>query len=102
MRGPPGLNFGTNIVLLYVNDNPTIVSSTAKMFADDTNLYCPIQNREDFQKLPSDLNKLSVWSKEWLIKVNESECVVLHIKQSMEYAYSLNGFRYKMYFIKII
>ena len=62
------------------------------MFADDTKLYCPIQNREDCQKLQSDLNQLSVWSKKWLLKFNESKCVVLHIKQSMEYAYSLNGF----------
>ena len=69
-----------------------MLMTTAKMFADDTQLYCPIQNREDRQKLQSDLNKLSVWSNEWLLKFNESKCVVLHIKQSMEYAYSLNGF----------
>ena len=63
--------------LLYVNDIPSIVASTAKMFADDTKLYCPIQSREDCLKLQSDLNRLTVWSKNWLLKFNESKCVVL-------------------------
>ena len=73
-------------------DIPSIVSSTAKMFADDTKLYCPIQEAGDCQNLQADLNKLAEWSNTWLLKFNETKCVVLRIKQSLEYAYSLNGF----------
>ena len=40
---PQGSILGPILFLLYVNDIPTIISSTAKMFADDTKLYCPIQ-----------------------------------------------------------
>ena len=62
------------------------------MFADDTKLYCPIITQEDCENLQSDLNRLSVWSNDWLLKFNESKCVVLRIKKSLEYVYSLNGF----------
>ena len=89
---PQGSILGPILFLLYVNDIPSIVSSTAKMFADDTKLYCPIKTQEDCTNLQSDLNRLSVWSKEWLLKFNESKCVVLRIKKSLEYVYSLNGF----------
>ena len=61
------------------------------MFADDTKLYCPIQSHEDCLKLQSDLNRLTVWSKNWSLKFNESKCAVLRIKQSIKYVYSLNG-----------
>ena len=89
---PQGSILGPILFLLYVNDIPSIVASTAKMFADDTKLYCPIQSRENCLKLQSDLSRLTVWSKNWLLKFNESKCVVLRIKQSIEYVYSLNGF----------
>ena len=40
---PQGSILRTILFLLYVNDIPSIVSSTAEMFADDTKLYCPIR-----------------------------------------------------------
>jgi hypothetical protein len=89
---PQGSILGPILFLLYVNDIPSIVSSTAKMFADDTKLYCPIHDVGDCRTLQADLNKLTEWSKTWLLKFNETKCVVLRIKQSLEYAYSLNGF----------
>ena len=39
---PQGSILGPILFLLYVNNIPSIVASTAKMFADDTKLYCPI------------------------------------------------------------
>ena len=62
------------------------------MFADDTKLYCPVKTIDDCQQLQSDLNSLSNWSSKWLLKFNESKCVVLRIKHSLDYIYSLNGF----------
>ena len=38
---PQGSILGPILFLLYVNDIPSIVSSTAKMFPDDTKLYRP-------------------------------------------------------------
>ena len=89
---PQGSILGPILFLLYVNDIPSVVSSTAKMFADDTKLYCPIRTIDDCQQLQSDLNNLAVWSSKWLLKFNETKCVVLRIKQSLDFIYSLNGF----------
>ena len=89
---PQGSILGPILFLLYVNDIPSIVSSTAKMFADDTKLYCPVKTIDDCQQLQSDLNSLSNWSSKWLLKFNENKCVVLRIKYSLDYIYSLNGF----------
>ena len=89
---PQGSILGPILFLLYVNDIPSIVFSTAKMFADDTKLYCSIITQEDCANLQSDLNRLSIWSNDWLLKFSESKCVVLRIKKSLEYVYSLNGF----------
>ena len=89
---PQGSILGPIRFLLYVNDIPSIVSSTAKMLADDKKLYCPVKTIDDCQQLQTDLNSLSNWSSKWLLKINESKCVVLRIKHSLDYIYSLNGF----------
>ena len=65
-----GYILGPLLFLLYVNDIPDAVSSTAKMFADDTKLYHEIDNIGDCETLQQDLNSLSVWSKPWLLEFN--------------------------------
>ena len=72
---PQGSISGPILLLLYVNDIPSIVSATAQMFADDTKLYCPIKPQEDCVNLQCDVNRLSVWSNDWLLKFNESKCL---------------------------
>ena len=88
---PQGSILGPILFLIYVNDIPDNISNTAKMFADDTKLYKPISNISDCHKLQQDLNSLAAWSNQWLLKFNESKCVVLRIKESFDYIYTLNG-----------
>ena len=80
-----------NEFLLYVNDIPDHVITTAKMFADDTKVYNEINSIADCDTLQNDLNSLAVWSKLWLLEFNAEKCVVLRIKKALEYHYSLNG-----------
>ena len=79
------------LFLFYVNDIPDIVSSTAKMFADDTKVYRKISSKADCDSLQSDLNELAAWSKRWLLEFNAEKCVVLRIRAALNYQYSLNG-----------
>lgn len=88
---PQGSILGPILFLLYVNDMPDCVSSTAKLFADDTKLYREIVNHNDCQRLQEDLNTLSAWSKTWLLRFNETKCVVLRIRKCFDFVYSLNG-----------
>ena len=76
---------------MYVNDIPDICFSTTKLFADDTKLYREIKTVEDCKILQDDLNSLSLWSEVWLLKFNAGKCVVLKIRNKINYKYSLNG-----------
>ena len=86
---------GPLLFLFYVNDMPTLVQNTAKMFADDTKLYAKTKTRQDCDRLQQDLNHLAAWSQDWLLKFNETKCVVLKIRESLKYAYTLNGYNLK-------
>ena len=88
---PQGSILGPLLFLFYVNDIPDIVSSTAKMFADDTKVYRKISSKADCDSLQSDLNELAAWSKRWLLEFNAEKCVVLRIRAALNYQYSLNG-----------
>lgn len=88
---PQGSITGPLLFPLYVNDIPDIISSTAKMFADDTKVYRKIKSKADCDLLQHDLNKLAAWSRIWLLEFNAEKCVVLRIRSALAYQYSLNG-----------
>ena len=44
---------------------PDYVSTSARMFVDDTKVYSEIKNIADCDTLQKDLNALAVWSKLW-------------------------------------
>ena len=68
----PGVPQGTilppPLFLLNVNDISNAVTSSVKMFADDTKISREINNAEDTLALQSDLDFLENWTRSW--KVN--------------------------------
>ena len=64
-----GSVLGPILFLIYVNDLPEIVTSTVKLFADDT-IYRKIQNIHDSEELQRDLDKLMNWSQRWQLPFN--------------------------------
>ena len=70
--------------LIYVNDIPDIITSTAKLFADDSKIYRQINNVEDSIALQIDLTTLNLWADRWQMKFNPTKCEVMRISHNKD------------------
>ena len=75
---PPGSILGPVTFVIYVNDIPDIITSTAKLFADDTKSYREINNVKDPIALHIDLTTLHLWADRWQTKFDPPKCEVMH------------------------
>ena len=76
---PQGSVLGPILFLIYINDLPETLSSTVLLFADDTKLFQKINVDDSYQKLQSDLNKLSSWAHDWQMRFNLDKCKIMHL-----------------------
>ena len=81
---PQGTILGPTLFLLYVNDIPNVVTSSIKMFADDTKIYREINNAEDTLALQSDLDCLENWTRSWQVKFNLQKCEAMRITHKQD------------------
>jgi hypothetical protein len=91
---PQGTVLGPLLFLLYINDLPEKVSSTSRLFADDSLLYRKIKTPEDSIILQDDLNRLQKWEKDWQMSFNPSKCEVIRItrkRNPVNATYSIHG-----------
>ena len=58
---PQGTVLGPLLFLVYINDLPTRVSSTVRMFADDCLLYREVHSVQDTKRLQDDLDSQQAW-----------------------------------------
>ena len=70
--------------LIYVNDIPNIITSTAKLVADDTKIYRQINKVEDSIAFQSDLTTFDLWADRWQVKFNPSKCEVMRITHNKD------------------
>ena len=76
---PQGSVLGPLLFLVYINDLPTVVSSTSRLFADDSLVYRITNTVKEQQHLQNDLNKLQIWESDWLMKFHPEKCEVLQV-----------------------
>ena len=80
--------------LIYVNDKPDIITSTAKLFADDLKIYRQINNVEDSTALQIDLTTLDLWADRCQMNFNPTKCEVMrtsHNKDKRSTRYNISG-----------
>ena len=85
---------GPIMFFIYVNDIHNIITSTAKLFADDTKIYRQINKVEDSIALQSDLTALDLWADLWQVKFNPNKCEVMritHNKDNSTRRYQVSG-----------
>ena len=70
-----GTILGPFIFLIYINDITNCVSSTVKLYADDTNIYRQIVDPiKDPQLLQMDLSNLMEWARKWQLRFKTDKC----------------------------
>ena len=60
-----GSVLGPLLFIVYINDLPSVVSSSTKMFADDTKVYREVPSLSDSAALQADVDALADWSDRW-------------------------------------
>ena len=91
---PQGTVLGPLLFLIYINDLPMKVSSTTRLFADDSLLYHRIRSPEDARILQEDLDKLQDWEKEWQMSFNPIKCEVIRVtnkRNHIKKPYQIHG-----------
>jgi hypothetical protein len=74
---PQGSVLGLGLFLYYINDLQSRLTSTVRLFADDTIAYLTISNNNNAETLQKDLDKLV---NEWCMKFHPDKCTVLPTK----------------------
>ena len=91
---PQGSVLGPSLFLLYINDIVSNISSTIRLFADDSVLYKEFKCANDVSVLQQDLEKVFSWAEDWKMLFNASKCQHLTItkkRKPHQTAYSVNG-----------
>ena len=74
---PQGTVLGPLLFLIYINDLPENLHSSAKLFADDCLLYREVNTTSDTNKLQEDLDMLQKWESKWQMAFNADKCFVI-------------------------
>ena len=76
---PQGTVLGPLLFLTYINDLPSNIHSSIRLFAYDCVLYTEIKNESDSQELQKDLNSLMKWEYDWQMHFNPQQCFVMSL-----------------------
>ena len=88
------LTRGHEIVVVTTVCHSDSITSTVRLFADDTIAYLTIKSNRDCTTLQNDLDKLSIWEQKWKMAFHPDKCNVLSItrnKTPVKHTYTLHG-----------
>ena len=72
-------------ILIHVNFISSDISSTIKLFADDTKVYREIANSiNDTRALQNDLDHLANWATLWHLRFNPEKCETMRITHNRD------------------
>ena len=89
---PQGSILGPLLFLVYINDLPSVISSSNTfIFADDTKCFKIIKTESDIQLLQNDLTSLAHWSDNNHLSFNISKFVLLRLHNKFNSEYTIHG-----------
>ena len=91
---PQGSVLAPCLFLFYINDIAENLTSTTRLFADDTMIYMAVKGVGDAEKLQQDLDTLTKWEKTWMMEFHPKKCEIISISRKRkitQYPYALHG-----------
>ena len=91
---PEGSILSPLLFSCYVADLPDQIKTSSLSYADDVKIFHRIETPEDARSLQADLDRLSSWSKTWLLKLNPAnyKSITFTLRSSSQLTvYSLDG-----------
>lgn len=91
---PQGSVLGPLLFLLYINDLPSNINSSIRLYADDCVLYQVINSQNDHQVLNESFANFCSWCSKWQMKINFNKTVILTFSTSIsssQFCYSFNN-----------
>jgi len=70
---PQGSILGPILFILYINDLPSVVGSTMRIFADDVALYCSVDSQSEINAFQKDLDHITDWCDKWQMHLNPAK-----------------------------
>ena len=75
---PQGSVLGPLMFVMFKNDLPEVIEGFCKLYADDSKIIRVIEDDSSADILQRDIDSVTNWTKEWLMKLNSSKCKVMH------------------------
>ena len=91
---PQGIVLGPILFRLFINDLPSSVSSSVKLFADNSVLYRHKESSADHDELQQDLLQLEEWAAMWPMNFDPRKCYIMSItleRQPSSFSYTLGN-----------
>ena len=79
---PQGSVLGPILFVVFINDLPDMIRSTAHIFAGDIKVYRKSSSENDWAELQADLQRLVEWSEKWQLQFNADKYKVPHLERS--------------------
>ena len=81
---PQGSVLGPCLFLYYISDKAQGLTSTVRLFADDTMIYMAIKSDQDAKALQKDLDLLCDWENKWMMEFHPDKCEILSITRKKQ------------------
>ena len=77
-----GSALGPLFFVIFISDLPERFVNSSRLYADDSKIISVISNLEEALSLQTDIDALTEWTRDWLMRLNAGKCKVMYFCES--------------------